>query len=82
VTNNTPLAAQPLPFARGKTVVLPRAQIGVVEQPNVMSVIDETMTVGDLARALNALGAAPRDMIIIFQALKKLGALHAELIPL
>lgn len=82
VTNNTPLAAQPLPFARGKTVVLPRAQIGVVEQPNVMSVIDETMTVGDLARALNALGASPRDMIIIFQALKKLGALHAELVPL
>ena len=38
------------------------------------------MTVGDLARALNALGAAPRDLIVIFQALKRLGALHAELV--
>jgi flagellar P-ring protein precursor FlgI len=82
VTANEPLASQPLPFARGKTVVLPRAQIGVQEQPNTMHVIEQTMTVGDLARALNALGAAPRDMIIIFQSLKKAGALHAELLPL
>ena len=45
-----------------------------------MHVIDETVTVAELARALNALGAAPRDMIVIFQALHKLGALHAELV--
>lgn len=80
VTNNLPVASQPNPFARGKTVVLPRAQIGVTEQDGIMRVVEQTMTVGDLARALNALGAAPRDLIIIFQALKRLGALHAELV--
>lgn len=44
-----------------------------------VNVVEETMTVADLARALNALGTAPRDLIAIFQALKRSGALHAEL---
>lgn len=80
VTNNVPVASQPNPFARGKTVVLPRAQIGVTEQGAPVHVMEPTMTVGDLARALNALGAAPRDLILIFQGLKQAGALHAELV--
>jgi flagellar P-ring protein precursor FlgI len=80
VTSNEPIVSQPNSFSRGKTKVLPRAQLGVTEQPHAMNVIEETMTVGELARALNALGAAPRDLIVIFQALKKLGALHAELV--
>ena len=44
-----------------------------------VNVVEETMTVADLARALNALGTAPRDLIAIFQALKQSGALHAQL---
>ena len=33
-------------------------------------------------RALNALGATPRDLISIFQALKRAGALQAEIITM
>jgi flagellar P-ring protein precursor FlgI len=80
VTSNEPVASQPNPFSKGKTKVLPRAQIGITEQANTIRVLEETMTVSELARALNALGASPRDLIVIFQALKKLGALHAELV--
>jgi flagellar P-ring protein FlgI len=80
VTSNEPIVSQPLPYSRGKTKVLPRAQLGVSEQAGSVNVIEQTMTVNDLARALNALGASPRDMIVIFQALKRLGALHAELV--
>ena len=80
VTSNEPQVSQPNPFSRGKTVTVPRGQIGIVEQPHSMAVIEQTMTVGELAGALNKLGAAPRDLIAIFQALKKLGALHAELV--
>jgi flagellar P-ring protein precursor FlgI len=80
VTNNEPIVSQPEPYSRGRTKVLPRAQLGVTEQGNSVRVMEETITVGDLARALNAIGAAPRDLIVIFQALKKLGALHAELV--
>jgi flagellar P-ring protein precursor FlgI len=41
--------------------------------------IGESTSIGDLARALNALGVTPRDMIAIFQALRQAGALRAEL---
>jgi flagellar P-ring protein FlgI len=82
VTNNTPVASQPQPFSNGKTVVLPRAQLGVVEQGGVVRVMEQTMTVGELARVLNAVGASPRDLILILQALQKVGALHAELVKM
>lgn len=80
VASNEPIVSQPNPLSRGKTVVLPRAQIGIAEQPQSVHVINQTVTVAELARALNALGASPRDLIVIFQALKRLGALHAELV--
>ena len=51
-----------------------------LEQPQQLYNVDQTFTVGDLARVLNALGASPRDLIAIFQALKASGALHADLI--
>ncbi|MCS7234115.1 MAG: flagellar basal body P-ring protein FlgI [Synergistetes bacterium] len=39
----------------------------------------EVTTVGDVVKALNAVGATPKDIIAILQAMKKAGALHAEL---
>ena len=44
-----------------------------------VTVMDGT-TVQSIANALNAIGARPRDMVAIFQALKRSGALHAELV--
>jgi len=38
------------------------------------------VTISELAKALNAIGATPRDLIAIFNALKKAGALQAELL--
>lgn len=37
------------------------------------------VTLGELVRALNSVGAAPRDLIAIFQAIKAAGAMSAEL---
>ncbi len=37
------------------------------------------VTLGDVVRALNALGVTPRDLIAILQALKASGALKADL---
>lgn len=81
-TSNEPEVSQPGPFSRGKTVVVPRAQVGITEQGGQVQVLEPTMTVSELARALNALGATPRDLITIFQHLKSSGALHAELVVL
>ncbi len=81
VATNTPEVSQPLPFSKGKTTVVPRGQVGVTEKNNILSVLEQKdMTVGDLARALNALGASPRELIPILENLKTAGALHAELV--
>jgi flagellar P-ring protein precursor FlgI len=37
------------------------------------------ISIGEVVRALNALGVSPRDLISILQALKAAGALQAEL---
>ena len=42
--------------------------------------LPEMPTVEKVASALNTLGATPRDMMAIFQAMKQAGALQAELI--
>jgi len=47
--------------------------------PATLMEVEQTFTVADLARVLNALGVSPRDLIAIFQALERSGAMHAEL---
>ncbi len=42
-------------------------------------VLDEKVNVEELAKALNAIGVSARDMVAIFQALKRSGALKADL---
>ena len=80
LTSDEPFASQPPPFSGGTTAILPRPRLGVTEQGGNLRVLERTTTVADLARAMNALGVTPRDMIAIFQALKQAGALHAELV--
>lgn len=50
--------------------------------PAALMEVEQTFTVAELARVLNALGVSPRDLIAIFQALKESGAMHAELIAI
>jgi flagellar P-ring protein precursor FlgI len=80
LTQTDLFTSQPPPFSRGQTTVVPRSGVGVTEQSGHLKLLPESATVADLARALNALGVTPRDMIAIFQALKRAGALHADLI--
>jgi flagellar P-ring protein FlgI len=50
------------------------------EDKTMVRVLPASSSVADLAKSLNALGASPRDIIAIFQAIKMAGALHADLI--
>jgi len=52
---------------------------GVPPTQGYMMEFPEATTVGDVVKALNAVGATPKDIIAILQAIKKAGALHAEL---
>jgi len=47
-------------------------------QPSMISLQGET-TVDDLVKALNAVGATPKDLVSIFQAIQAAGALHGDL---
>jgi flagellar P-ring protein precursor FlgI len=75
----TPEISQPAPMSRGRTAILDRTDLNVTEEQSNFMVVDGNTSVADLAQALNAIGATPRDLVIIFQLIKKAGALHAEL---
>jgi flagellar P-ring protein precursor FlgI len=47
--------------------------------PGSVTIIDGA-SVEEIANALNALGARPRDLVAIFEAVQRAGALHAELV--
>ena len=76
----TPMVSQPAPFSQGRTVLTRDAEIAV--EPEVARIIhiEQQANIGDLAAALNEIGATPRDIIAVFQALKAIGALRAELV--
>jgi flagellar P-ring protein precursor FlgI len=72
--------SQPMPFSnRGQTVVTPDAQTTVKEGRAPLQVLEAGVSIGEVVRALNALGVTPRDLISILQALKAAGALQADL---
>ena len=71
--------SQPLPFSEGQTLATPDTQINVQEDANQLVVVPNGVSIGDVVKALNALGVTPRDLIAIFQAIKAAGALQADL---
>ncbi len=78
--NESQDVSQPQPFSRGgQTVVTPESEIVVQEGKNPIFLVESGVSIGEVVKALNALGVSPRDLIAIFQALRAAGALQAEL---
>jgi flagellar P-ring protein precursor FlgI len=82
IISETASVSQPNALAQGQTEVIPETAIDVVEEKANLVVMEMGVNIGDVAKALNAIGATPRDLIAIFQAIKAAGALHAELVIL
>lgn len=78
----TEIVSQPTaPFSdSGSTVTVPETIVEVEEKEGYLITVPRTVTVSDLVKTLNAIGATPRDLIAIFNALKKAGALQAKLV--
>jgi len=73
--------SQPNAFSKtGSTVAVPSTQTTVNETKGGFVVLQDAPTVERLAAALNALGVSTREMMAIFQTLKRSGALQAELV--
>ncbi|MBC7132541.1 MAG: flagellar basal body P-ring protein FlgI [Roseovarius sp.] len=76
-----PLVVQPNPFAYGDTVVVPRTDAAIEEEPGTgLAEVPEGTSLAEVISGLNALGVAPRDMIDILKSIKAAGALHAEFV--
>jgi flagellar P-ring protein precursor FlgI len=73
--------SQPGAFAPAgaRTVVTPETEVEVQEGTQRLLLVKAGPTISDVVKALNAIGSTPRDLIMIFQAIKAAGALHAEL---
>ena len=77
----TPLAVQPNPFAQGETVIVPRTQASIEEEPGLhIAEIPDGSSLSQVVSGLNALGVSPRDMIDILKSVNSAGALHAEFV--
>jgi flagellar P-ring protein precursor FlgI len=78
----TPTIVQPEPFSQGVTAVSNNTDIQIDENNSSRQLIalPATTTVGELVNALNSIGASPRDVIAILQAMNQAGALHGELV--
>jgi flagellar P-ring protein precursor FlgI len=79
--SSTLSTSQPAAFSnRGRTTVTPSTSTSVNEAKASLIAFPELPTVEKVAAALNSMGVSPRDMMVIFQAMKQAGALQAELI--
>ncbi len=76
------IVSQPTaPFSdSGTTEKVQDTKIGVEEQEAYLIPVSRSVTVSELAKSINAIGATPTDLIAIFNALKQAGALQARLI--
>lgn len=72
--------SQPNELAGGSTAIVNNQDITVGEEEKKLSFVGGNVTLAEVVDALNSLGASPRDMISIFNALKIAGALNAELV--
>lgn len=79
ISENTEVS-QPNALAGGATAVVPQSNVGVSEGGSRMFLFDPGVTLDEVVRAVNQVGAAPSDLVAILEALKQAGALTAELL--
>jgi flagellar P-ring protein precursor FlgI len=72
--------SQPNPLSQGQTTPTQSTQTTATETKGSLIIIKDLPTIEQLASALNALGVSTREMMAIFQTLKRAGALQADLV--
>ncbi len=77
---NTVDVVQPEALSGGTTAENLQSDIEVTADDNRMFRFPEGVTLSDIVRAVNQVGASPGDLVAILESLKQVGALSAELI--
>ncbi|MGX5174570.1 flagellar basal body P-ring protein FlgI [Aliikangiella sp. IMCC44653] len=71
---------QPLPLTQGQTAINQDTELEVVQEDTRMFHFEPGATLQQLVEAVNAVGAAPGDVMAILEALKQAGAISGELV--
>ncbi len=77
--SENPQVSQPNAFSNGQTTVTPQSNLKIEEEKNHMFVFNPGVSLDEIVKAVNNVGAAPSDLVAILEALKSAGSLHAEL---
>lgn len=80
IVRSTTTVSQPNPLGEGQTQVVENTDLTTAEERRTLNEIGGNVSLSELVRGLNALGVTPRDLVSIFSALKKAGALNADLL--
>ena len=75
----TPQTSQPGPLSNGTTTTTPRTDLSTHEENKALVVVPQAVTLQEVVDVLNVLGATPRDLISILQAMAQGGMLVAEI---
>ncbi|MFN0314230.1 MAG: flagellar basal body P-ring protein FlgI [Burkholderiales bacterium] len=73
------VVSQPNALATGQTTTVEQSQVQVKSDKGGLVVVPNTVSLNEVVKALNAMGATPQDLLAILQAMKAAGALRAEL---
>lgn len=79
ITNSAEVS-QPASFSDGQTVVVPGSELQITQDNNRMFKLQRGVSLDEIVKAVNEVGAAPGDLVAILEALKEAGALTAEII--
>jgi len=71
---------QPNALGDGETAVVPKTDITATQENNRMFKFGPGVSLDQIVKAVNEVGAAPGDLMAILEALKQAGALKAELV--
>jgi flagellar P-ring protein precursor FlgI len=79
VINTDTTVSQPNAFSGGRTAKTDKSTIDVKSDKGGLVELPKGVSLSEVVKALNAIGATPQDLLAILQAMKSSGALHAEL---
>lgn len=79
VVSERPFVSQPNAFGTGSTVTGTASDINVNQAPSRAFTFESGASLKDLVDQINRVGAAPGDLIAILEAIKRAGAMQADL---
>ncbi|AOU98483.1 flagellar biosynthesis protein FlgI [Acidihalobacter yilgarnensis] len=78
--SENPQVSQPNALSGGNTVVTPNSTVSAKQAKAHAFVFKPGVTLNSIVKAINRVGATPDDLIAILEALKRAGALRAQLV--